>query len=143
MSSNSLRLLAIEDSDERLEILRQWIPEQFRLVCVRSAGRALRVLEMDAGRVYAGILLDHDLDQNVALDSEMTLSGQQVAHRLADLIDPDTPVLIHSVNLLGSRAMERTLTGRGFDVTRTPFPQLTEHRLRRWLEIVASEWDLE
>ena len=76
MNTSELRLLLIEDSDERLELFQRWIPPGFRLVSVRSAGRALRVLEVDAGRVYAGILLDHDLDQSVALASELRLSGQ-------------------------------------------------------------------
>ena len=141
MTTGELRLLLIEDSDERLELFRRWIPPGFRLVCVRSAGRALRVLELDARCVYAGILLDHDLDQSVTLASELRLSGQQVAQKLAALIDPDTPVLIHSVNPPGARAMARTLVERGFDVTCAPFSHLNEQRLQPWLETVVEQWD--
>ena len=76
------RLLIVEDSAERERLFREWIPDDFRVTFVKSAGRALKVLELDAGRVYAGILLDHDLDQAVAIESELQLSGRQVVERM-------------------------------------------------------------
>lgn len=134
------RLLVVEDNDERIALFRQWIPDEFRVTYVKSAGRALKVLEMDAGRVYAGILLDHDLDQSVAAESELLLSGRQVVNQLVRVIDVDVPVLIHSVNLLGARAMEQRLLEENFDVTRIPFYHLDRQRLGRWLEQVREEW---
>lgn len=136
-----LRLLVVEDSAERMELFRARIPEGFRATYVQSAGRALKVLELDAGRVYAGILLDHDLDQAVADASELQLSGRQVVDRLVRTVDRNVPVLIHSVNPLGARMMEQTLVEHGFDVTRVPFFQLDENRLVRWPEGVREEWD--
>ena len=136
-----LRLLVVEDSEARMELFREWIPEGFRVTFVRSAGRALKVLELDAGRVYAGILLDHDLDQAVAVASELQLSGRQVVDRLVRVVDRNVPVMIHSVNPLGARMMEQTLVEHGFDVTRVSFFQLDENRLVRWLEGVREEWE--
>ena len=136
-----LRLLVVEDSEARMELFREWIPEGFRATFVRSAGRAMKVLELDAGRVYAGILLDHDLDQAVADDSELVLTGRQVVDRLVRVVDRNVPVMIHSVNLLGARMMEQTLVAHGFDVTRVSFFQLDENRLVRWLEGVREEWE--
>jgi len=135
------RLLIVEDSAERERLFREWIPDDFRVTFVKSAGRAMKVLELDAGRVYAGILLDHDLDQAVAIESELQLSGRQVVERMVRLIDPDVPVLIHSVNPLGARMMEQSLVEHGFDVTRVPFFQLDRQRLGRWLAIVWEEWE--
>ena len=135
------RLLVVEDSAERERLFREWIPDDFRITFVKSAGRALKVLELDAGRVYAGILLDHDLDQAVADDSELQLSGRQVVERLVQTVDRDVPVLIHSVNPLGARMMEQNLVDYGFDVTRVPFFQLDQARLARWLELVQEEWE--
>ena len=137
----ALRLLIVEDNQERLDRFREWIPDEFRLTCARSAGRALEILRLDAGRVYAGLLLDHDLDQNVAVASELTLSGRQVTERITRLIDPEVPVLIHSVNPLGARRMHQMLDDHGFHVTRIPFFQLNQQRLQRWLELVREEWE--
>ena len=135
------RLLIVEDSAERERLFREWIPDDFRVTFVKSAGRALKVLELDAGRVYAGILLDHDLDQAVAVASELQLSGRQVVERLVRVVDRNVPVMIHSVNPLGARMMEQTLVEHGFDVTRVSFFQLDRERLGRWLELVREEWE--
>ena len=135
------RLLIVEDSAERERIFREWISDDFRVTFAKSAGRALKVLELDAGRVYAGILLDHDLDQAVADESELKLSGRQVVERLVRTVDRDVPVFIHSVNPLGARMMEQNLVEYGFDVMRVPFFQLDQARLGRWLAIVREEWE--
>ncbi|NKI33901.1 hypothetical protein HFP89_01820 [Wenzhouxiangella sp. XN79A] len=135
------RLLVVEDCDERISRFREWILPPFRPTFVRSAGRALKVLELDGDRTFAGILLDHDLDQSVAMALEQQLSGLQVVERLVHRVDRDVPILIHSVNPPGARRMARCLLDHGFDVTRIPFDALTRARLRRWLEVVREEWE--
>jgi hypothetical protein len=75
------------------------------------------------------------------LDSELQLSGRQVVEQLVQRIDRDVPILIHSVNPLGARTMERHLVEHGFDVTRIPFYHLNRQRLGRWLEMVREEWE--
>jgi len=135
------RLLIVEDCEQRVALLQAWLPVQVRATLVRSAGRALKVLELDAGRVYAGILLDFDLDQAVAAEPELQLSGSQVVERMLERMDRDVPILIHSVNPLGARSMEQRLLEHGFDVTRIPFFNLSRERLGRWLERVREEWE--
>ena len=56
-----LRLLIIDDSDTRIDTLKQWLPDDVHPVFATSAGRTLRMIDLDPGAVYAGILLDHDL----------------------------------------------------------------------------------
>lgn len=65
-----LRLLIIDDSNERIATLRSWLPDDVQPVVATSPGRALKVLDLDPGTVYAGILLDHDLGQQVVSDTE-------------------------------------------------------------------------
>lgn len=55
------RILIVEDDDERVAKFRSWLPETMRIVHARSAGSAIGILQRDKGRVYAGIMLDHDL----------------------------------------------------------------------------------
>ena len=61
------RLLVVEDNEERIALFKQRIPEDVRVTWASSAGRAMRIIGLDAGRVYADMLLDHDLvDQNAS-----------------------------------------------------------------------------
>ena len=135
-----LRLLIIDDSQRRIEMLREWLPGDVHPVSVTSAGRALRMLDLDPGKVYAGILLDHDLGQQVVNDAEHGLTGRDVARRIALRVAPEIPVLVHSMNWLGSSAMQQALEAAGFSVTRIRFEELTRERLLDWLEDVRSEW---
>lgn len=73
-----LRILIVEDDPDRARRLQSWLPEGVRTVVVASAGRALGVLHRDRGSVYAGILLDHDLQEQAATDSDRHLSGSDV-----------------------------------------------------------------
>ena len=53
--------LLVEDDPDRIARFTAWCPPDARLVVARGGGRALGLLERDPGRVYAGLLLDHDL----------------------------------------------------------------------------------
>ena len=64
------RLLLIEDDSERIEQFRAWLPEDARLVVAMSAGRAIGTLQRDGRGVYAGVMLDHDLQQHAATDAD-------------------------------------------------------------------------
>ena len=135
-----LRLLIIDDSQRRIETLREWLPGDVHPVFATSAGRALRMLDLDPGAVYAGILLDHDLGQQVVNDAEHGLTGLDVARRIAMRIAPDIPILVHSMSWAGGSAMLQALEGSGFAVTRIRFEELTRERLLDWLEDVRAEW---
>ena len=99
---SGIRLLVVEDNAERLALLERWMPDDVRVTWVRSAGRAMRTIELDAGRVYAGMLLDHDLVDQNASESELGLTGRHVVDRIVRHIDPDAAMLVHSINPAGA-----------------------------------------
>jgi hypothetical protein len=65
-----------------------------RLVVARGGGRALGLLERDPGRVYAGLLLDHDLQAQAVNDAERNVTGTQVVQGILHSVDPEIPILI-------------------------------------------------
>ena len=135
-----LRLLIIDDSDPRIDTLKQWLPDDVHSVFATSAGRALKMIDLDPGAVYAGILLDHDLGQQVVNEAEHRLTGLDVARRIALRITPDVPILVHSMSYQGGSAMQQVLDGAGLAVTRIRFEELTRERFLDWLEDVRAEW---
>ena len=141
-AGTSIRLLIIDDSNERITTLRQWLPADVHAVSTTSAGRALKILDLDPGTVYAGILLDHDLGQQVVADAEHGLTGLDVARRISLRIAPDIPILVHSMSWQGGSAVQQLLEAAGFSATRIRFAELTRERLLDWLEDVRAEWQL-
>jgi CheY-like chemotaxis protein len=137
-----LRLLIIDDSNERIATLRSWLPVDVHPVIATSPGRALKVVDLDPGTVYAGILLDHDLGQQVVSDAEHGLTGLDVARRIALRISPDVPILVHSMSHQGGSAMQQLLESAGFSTTRIRFAELSRERLLDWLEDVRAEQQL-
>jgi CheY-like chemotaxis protein len=103
------RLLLIEDSDDRIDRFCKWLPEGVVLVVAVSAGRAIGTLQHSRPDDYAGILLDHDLHQQVMHEVEALFSGSNVVDRLIAKISSDVPVLVHSINPGGASNMRRKL----------------------------------
>lgn len=137
---SGIRLLVVEDNAERLALFERWMPDDVRVTWAPSAGRAMKIIELDAGGVYAGMLLDHDLVDQNASDAELGLTGRHVVDRIVRHIDPDAAMLVHSINPAGARMMVEKLESAGFWTTRVPFPQLGEARLCRWIDDIRSYW---
>ena len=135
------RILIVEDDADRARTLQEWLPEEARAVVVTSAGKAMGLLKRDRGNVYAGILLDHDLQQQVATESDLYLSGEQVVDAVVRYVSRDVPVLVHSVSIQGSLVMTRKLEAAGFWVTRIPIDQLQERQFMDWLEDAREIWE--
>lgn len=137
-----LRILLVEDDPERIALFTAWSPLDVRLVVARGGGRALGLLERDPGRVYAGLMLDHDLPGQAVNDIERNVTGTQVSHCIQRYVLPDVPVLIHSMNPAGARRMAGFLTTAGFDVTVIPMAKMDECCFLAWLDTVRSihEW---
>lgn len=133
-----MRILLVEDFDRRLEYFREHTPPEFSLVEARSAGRALGILRRDRGRVYDGILLDHDLLEHLAAEGEERFSGSDVVLVIIAHVDTSVPVLVHSANSKRAIAMKDKLEAAGFDVTRIPFSEMTAVRYRGWLAFVRE-----
>ena len=104
-----LRLLLIEDDPDRIARFTTWCPPDARLVVARGGGRALGLLERDPGRMYAGLLLDHDLPGQAVNDAERLVTGTQVVQGILRYLDPEIPILIHSLNRGAARRMATSL----------------------------------
>lgn len=135
------RLLIVEDDPDREQILRSWLPADVRVVVAVSAGRALGILRRDQGRVFAGVVLDHDLQERPGSDVDRFLSGRDIVGAMIQFISKDVPILVHSVNVRGSAAMVNRLREAGFDVTKIPMDVLTEETFRSWLQSVRDLWE--
>jgi len=133
-----LRLLLVEDDPERIARFTAWSPPDVRLVVVRGGGRALGLLERDPGRVYAGLLLDHDLPAQAVNDAERNVTGTEVARGIRRHVDPEIPILIHSMNATGARRMATPLITAGFEVSVIPMAELTQERFLAWLDTVRE-----
>ena len=104
----------------------------------RGGGRALGLLKHDSGRVYAGLLLDHDLQAQAVNDAERNVTGTQVVQGILHSVDPEIPILIHSMNAAGTRRMATTLTAAGFEVSVIPMAELSRERFLGWLDTVRE-----
>ena len=134
------RILLVEDDNERVEKIRSWLPEDFRLVHAGSAGRALGILQRDRD-AYAGIMMDHDLRGQMVTAADFKLDGTVVSKEIMALVPSDTPILIHSMNPADAPKMELALSKSGFSVTRIPMSEMTEEKFQEWLEETREMWD--
>lgn len=135
------RLLMIEDDSHRADLVRGWLPAEVQLVVARSAGVAVGVVKRDSGDIYCGILLDHDLDQHAATESDRQMSGMDAVGAIIQHVARTTPVLVHSMNASQAPVMVDRLRRAGFDVTRIPFAELDRQSLLDWLEPLLEELD--
>ena len=137
---NIFRILIIEDDSERVELFRAWVGDRACIVWARSAGAALGLIRRDHGRVYGGILLDHDLQQQAMTEDDQSLSGTDVARLLIQHISIDVPILVHSSNQVQALNVVRQLEHSGYWVERIPMHTLTEARFRGWLDEALDLW---
>lgn len=135
------RILIVEDDPDRAETLQDWLPRDVRPVVVTSAGKAMGLLARDKGHVYAGILLDHDLQQQTAIEKDLYLSGEQVVESAIRNVYKDVPILVHSVNAQQASVMVSKLEAAGFDVTRMSMDHLKKEQLLEWVEEAREMWE--
>ena len=129
-----MRILIVEDDPVRYNLLASWLPADAHLVQASSAGRALGIINLDRGRVYDGIMLDHDLEKQPLNADDLRLSGTHVAQRIVQVISNDVPVLVHSTNPGGGARMVQILEGAEFGVTWKPFQHMKRRHLEEWVE---------
>lgn len=138
---NIFRLLLIEDDTVRVKIVQQWMPANIKLVIAPNAGTAIGIVSRDKGRVYGGIMIDHDLQQRAMTSMDRALSGKDVVERVIECISSDVPVLVHSMNRAGAGLMSQYLDKAGFDVTRIPFDELTREKFLKWIDEAYSLYE--
>ena len=122
-------------------MLLSWLPPDVRVVRAPSAGVALGVVRRDAGQVFGGVMLDHDLQQRACCDTDRSLTGKDVVEAICRHFSTDIPVLVHSSNTTEGPSMVRRLRGAGFDVTRISMMALTPTALREWVEEAREIWE--
>lgn len=134
-------VLVVEDCAERVRWFELALPVRFRLIHARSAGVALKVLQLDGGHTYGAVLLDHDLQGQTITTADRGLSGTHVVQAVLESTSPDVPILVHSANPGQAAGMVDRLRKAGFDVERVPFAELTPTWLNDWLEEAAELWE--
>jgi CheY-like chemotaxis protein len=137
----ALRILIVEDDPLREQRLRTWLPPDVKCVVAPTAGAAIGILRHDSGRVYAGVLLDHDLQARRQAESDKWLCGQDVVEAVVQHVDRLVPILIHSVNAVGRQAMATRLRRAGFDVVVKPMTELTKADIDAWLADIREAGD--
>jgi hypothetical protein len=144
--SEVFRILIIEDNQQRIDTFKNWIPEKTPIVVASSAGKAIGILKRDSnkirknGRVYAGILLDRDLQGQTVTDIDQYLSGNDIIDVIISSIDKDVPILIHSTNIHQSIKMKQQLEGIGYPVTKIPMTDLTKEKFNEWIDEAFELW---
>lgn len=138
-----VRILCVEDDATRVGVFEEWIkymklPYEVRFVWAKSAGAAIGLLSRDRGRVYAGILLDHDLDLQNLTSWDGLYSGKDVVKKIVEVVDKDVPVRIHSTNPKGGPEMKEKLEGAGFVVELMPFGRGHYGHYKDWLTHVCE-----
>src|SRR4051794_17304931 len=102
------RILLIEDNAERIVRFRDWIfGTEFVLIEASSAGRAMGILRKGLTEGIAGILLDHDLDEQPVTDVDRQMSASNLMDALVLSVARTVPILIHSMNASKPQLMER------------------------------------
>lgn len=133
------RILLVEDDQDRADRLISYLPKHIRVVQASSAGRALGIIRADhRSRMnkspYCGIMLDHDLQEQIVSADDAQLSGMNVVDAIVQYVPRNVPILVHSMNLSEAPTMVKKLTGSGFSVTRIPMREMTAEKLMEWLK---------
>ncbi len=139
------RILLIEDNVKRIETFIQWVGEHTLLATASSAGVAMGMLRRDNniknGRVYSGILLDHDLQEQAITVSDLSLSSTNLIDLIIENIFKDVPILMHSMNEVQSITMKKRLEAAGFEVIQIPMKKLKKPAFDEWLKYCYELWE--
>ena len=132
------RILLVEDDQERADILISYLPKHIKVVQGSSAGRAIGIIRADHRNrkdksPYCGIMLDHDLQEQLVCAEEGRLSGMNVVDAIINYVPRNVPILIHSMNLSEAPNMVKKLGSAGFSVTRIPMREMKSEKLVEWL----------
>lgn len=141
MPQPKFRLLMVEDSQHRIEKIRNWLPVDHMLVTATSAGKAIGILQRDRGYIYGAIMLDHDLHEQAVTEADLSLSGSDLVELIATHVSRDVPILVHSMNPTRAPFVVLRLTRAGFDVTRIPYTELLRENFLSWLADAKFNWD--
>jgi CheY-like chemotaxis protein len=136
------RILLIEDNPERIVLFRDWLQgSEFVLIEASSGGRAKGILKKGSTDGIAGVMLDHDLDQQPMTASDLLMSASNLIDSIVSSIPRSVPILIHSMNASKPPVIQRRLKSEGFSVTRIRMTALTRENFYEWLQDVRDNWE--
>jgi CheY-like chemotaxis protein len=135
------RILIVEDNFARASILKTWLPKDVNPIVVESAGKAIGLLNRDRGSIYAGIMLDHDLQENTVTAIDRSLNGKDVVDAIIRNIPNSVPIFVHSTNETQSLVMAKRLESLNYWVTKISMNQLTPEMLTEWVDDVRELWE--
>ena len=135
------RILIVEDNIARAKLIKTWLPKDIVPVVSTSAGKAIGLIKRDKGHVYAGIMLDHDLQEQIASQADIGLNGMDVVNTIIRYIPNDVPILVHSTNESQGPAMARKLESLKYMVMQISMNQLTLNKFKEWIDDVRDLWE--
>ena len=140
LESDVLKILVVEDNDDRIAGLQRWAKTakrrsgcEFQIVWTKAAGSAIGLLKRDRGRVYAGIMLDHDLYQQKLTLVDDLFNGKDVVDAVIEYVDKDVPIFVHSANTTEGPKMAKKLIGAGFAVEKRAYLNIRFEQYLDWL----------
>ncbi len=138
----SPRILLIEDNAERIALIREWLVDtDYVLIEASSGGRAKGILRKGGTAGIAGVMLDHDLEQQPITPTDLLMSASHLMDSIVFSIPKTVPILIHSMNSTKPPHMEKRLKAEGYSVTRIRMAILTKENFGEWLQDVRDNWE--
>ena len=126
------KILILEDSDERVQKFEFWLPkylQEHAQLYVASTVRKAQELFREH-KPFDLILLDHDLDGRVFVESSEFNTGARFAKWLSDparIVDIiNTQIIIHSMNPAGSENMRQEFQLAKIPAQKVPYPILLD-----------------
>ena len=98
-----MKILLLEDNDERIQQFKDWIPS---LDIAITAEEAINLLKANK---YDLIFLDHDLGGKVFVDSSEFNTGYTVARYMRENLILSGMVIVHSHNVVGAANIKAVL----------------------------------
>ena len=126
------KVLLLEDSDERVRKLEFWLPtylqERVQLYVAASVRKAQDLFREH--KPFDLILLDHDLDGRVFVESSEFNTGARFARWLSDPARAEdiapSQIIIHSMNPVGAENIRLELQLARVPSQKVPFPILLD-----------------
>ncbi len=104
------RILILEDNPMRIDLFRRFVGGKARFQIFETAWPAIKALQTFK---YDLIFLDHDLGgQQMVTDDKINGTGYDVAKALANTLNKDTQVVVHSCNPVGAKNMMAVLNDK-------------------------------
>lgn len=89
----------------------------------------------------AGMMLDHDLDEQAITETDRSISATRLSPAIAATIPRHVPILIHSMNTSKPTHMKKFLEAQGFSVTRIRYAALQKVDFDQWLDDVRDNFE--